>query len=85
MCYSPYLGIGRGAGGGGSPKGLVHNLLMLFLSLCSSKIEVFVITSQRLLDQSRAGVYRGKRHISPHFGAFRVPYPRGLNCWFNPL
>ena len=28
------------------------------------------ITSQRLLDQSQAGVYRGKRHIPPHFGPF---------------
>ena len=41
------------------------------------------ITSQRLLDQSQAGVYRGKCHIPPHFGLFgpiRVPYPKGLNC-----
>ena len=28
-------------GGGGSPKGLVHNLLMRFFTLGSSKIEVF--------------------------------------------
>ena len=28
-------------GGGGSPKGLVHNLLMQFFNLDSSKIEVF--------------------------------------------
>ena len=28
-------------GGGGSPKGLVHNLLMQFVTLGSSKIEVF--------------------------------------------
>ena len=41
------------------------------------------ISSQRLLDQSQGGVYRGKRHIPPHFGLFgavRVPYPKGLNC-----
>ena len=38
MCFSPYLGIG--CGGGGSPKGLVHNLLMQLLTLDSSKIEV---------------------------------------------
>ena len=38
------------------------------------------ITSQRLLDQSQAGVYRGKRHIPPHFRPIRVPYPKGLNC-----
>ena len=30
-------------GGGGSPKGLVHNLLMQFFTLGSSKIEVFEI------------------------------------------
>ena len=38
------------------------------------------ITSHRLLDQSQAGVYRGKRHIPPILGLFgptRVPYPRG--------
>ena len=28
-------------GGGGSPKGLVHNLLMQFFTLGGSKIEVF--------------------------------------------
>ena len=28
-------------GGGGVPKGLVHNLLMQFFTLGSSKIEVF--------------------------------------------
>ena len=40
MCFSPYLG-NRVRGGGGSPKGLVHNLLMQFFTLGSSKIEVF--------------------------------------------
>ena len=39
MCFSPCLGIGRA--GGGFPKGLVHNLLLLFFTLGSSKIEVF--------------------------------------------
>ena len=33
MCFSPYLGIGRGgAGGGGGGKGLVQNLLMQFFT-----------------------------------------------------
>ena len=36
---SPDLGIR--SGGGGSPKGLVHNLLMQFVTVGSSKIEVF--------------------------------------------
>ena len=39
MCFSPYLGIG--CRGGGSPKGLVHNLLMQLFTLGGSKIEVF--------------------------------------------
>ena len=33
--------FGYWVGGGGSPKGLVHNLLMQFVTLGSSKIEVF--------------------------------------------
>ena len=39
MCFSPYLGIGCG-GGGGAPKRWVHNLLMQFFTLGSSKIEL---------------------------------------------
>ena len=39
--FSPYLGIGPTGGGGGSPKGLAHNLLMQFFTLDSSKMEVF--------------------------------------------
>ena len=38
MCFSPYLGI---RGGGGSPNGVIHNLLMQFFALYSSKLEVF--------------------------------------------
>ena len=41
------------------------------------------ITSQRLLDQSQAGVYRGKRHIHPpilaFLGLFAYPTPRGVH------
>ena len=33
--------FGYWAPGGGSPKGLVHNLLLQFFTLGSSKIEVF--------------------------------------------
>ena len=33
--------LGARGGGGGVPKGLVHNLLMLFFTLGSSKMEVF--------------------------------------------
>ena len=38
-CFSPDLGIRLREGG--SPKGLVHNLLMQFVTPGSSKIEVF--------------------------------------------
>ena len=33
--------FGYWVGGGGAPKGLVHNLLMKLFTLDSSKIEVF--------------------------------------------
>ena len=36
-----YLGIRSRGGGGGSPKGLVHNVVMQFFTQGSSKIEVF--------------------------------------------
>ena len=39
MCFSPYWGIW--CRGGGSPKGLVHNVLMQLFTLGSSKVEVF--------------------------------------------
>ena len=38
--FHPIWVLGPG-GEGGSPKGLVHNLLMQFFTLGSSKIEVF--------------------------------------------
>ena len=41
-----------------------------WIRLFSDTCEISKITSQRLLDQSQAGVYRGKRHIPPHFGPF---------------
>ena len=59
------FGLGAHVGGRGSPKGLVHNLLMQFFTLGSSKI-----TSQRLLDQSQAGVYMGKTPHTPPFWPF---------------
>ena len=40
-CFSPFLGVRSGGGGGGSPKGRVHNLLMQFVTPDSSKMEVF--------------------------------------------
>ena len=60
--------------------GVSTNRLSSFQPFTSQK---WKITSQRLLDQSQAGVYMGKRHLPPHFGFFgpiRVPYPKGLNC-----
>ena len=41
-CFSPFLGFRSAGGGGGAPKGLVHNLLMQFFGLGTAKIEVFV-------------------------------------------
>ena len=44
MCFSPTLGVGyrgRGGGGGGCPKGLVHNLLVEFFALGTSNILAF--------------------------------------------
>ena len=41
MRFSPFLGIRYGGGGGGAPKGLVHNLPMQFFTLHSLEIEVF--------------------------------------------
>ena len=66
-------------------NGPVHDLFVRFFGLGISKIEV---TSHSLSDQSHAGVYRGKHHIPPilgHFGLIRIPYPKGLNCSFDPL
>ena len=48
-CFRPYLHVFHpiwvlvlgGGGGGASPKGLVHNLLMQLFTLDSSKMEVF--------------------------------------------
>ena len=39
--YMFFTLVGYSPHGGGSPKGLVHNLLMQFFTLVSSKIEVF--------------------------------------------
>ena len=49
-------------------------------SLRGGLAEGNTMTSQRLLDQSHAGVYRGKRHIPPmlaFLGLFVYPTPRG--------
>ena len=44
MCFSHNLGVGwAGAAGegGGSPKGMFHNLLVHFFTLGNSKVKVF--------------------------------------------
>ena len=46
------------------------------------------ITSQRLLDQSQAGVYRRKCHIPPHFWpfwAYSRTLPQGVELLVEPL
>ena len=68
--------FGYWAGVGGAPKGLVHNVLMQFFTLRTSKI-----TSQRLLDQSQAGIYMGKTpHTHPFwpFWAYSRTLPQGV-------
>ena len=47
MCFSRYLGIGFGGGGG--QRGLVHNLLMQFFGPYSSKVEFFETYFFRIL------------------------------------
>ena len=45
-CFSPYLSI-RSGGGGGFSQGIgTHNLLMQLFALDGSKIEVFEICSE---------------------------------------
>ena len=51
----------------GLVNGPGHNVLVQFFTPDSSKIEV---TSQRLLDQSQAGVYMGKMPHTPPFWPF---------------
>ena len=40
MCFATCLGIECGGRGGGSPKGLEHNVLMQFFTPGSSKVEL---------------------------------------------
>ena len=40
MCFSPYLGVFGGGGGGWLPRGLGHNLLLQFSNLGNSKMEI---------------------------------------------
>ena len=66
----------------------MHNLLMQFFNPDSSKIEVFEITSQRLLDQSQAGVYMGKTPHTPPFWpfwAYSATLPQGVELLVQPL
>ena len=76
MCFSPYLGIGCG-GGGGALKGLVHNLLMLFFTLGSSKIE---ITSKRVVRSSAGGTPK-----TPPFWGDLCTIPQGMVPDVQPL
>ena len=57
----------------GLVNGPVHNLLLQIFTLGSSKI-----TSQRLLDQSQAGVYMGKTPHTPPIWAYSRTLPQGV-------
>ena len=56
--------------------GVSTNRLSSFQPFTSQK---WKITSQRLLDQSQAGVYMGKTPHTPILGYSRT-LPQGLNC-----
>ena len=77
------LSVGVG-GLGGIPRGLVRNLLVQFFTLESSKI-----TTHKLFDQIQAGPCIWQNATYPPilglFGPIRLPYAKGLHCWFNPL
>ena len=67
------FGIRSGGGGGGAPKGLVHNLLMQFFNPDNSKIEVFetaffdIVTTQN--DHPRY-----VKHVSGCICVFFIPF-----------
>ena len=73
MCFSPHLGIGCVGGGGGSPNGVVHNLLMQFFALYSSKTKVSetyffdIMTTHN--DQPRY-----VKHVLRHIYVFFTPF-----------
>ena len=70
-----------------SPKAPKLPLCRLF----SDTYKISESTSQRLLDQSQAGVHRGKRHIPPilaFFGLFAYPTRQvyiGENATYPPI
>ena len=49
MCFSHHLGVGCG-GRGGSHKGLLHNLLVQFFTLGSSKVKPFEVLDTYFFD-----------------------------------
>ena len=73
MCFSPYLGVGRG--GGGLPRGLGHNLLMLFSSLGSSKMEISKTDFFDILTIQTDQISYIK-HVSPLYVFFTL-----FGCW----
>ena len=62
--------VGGGGGGGGAAVHPRTQPATKAVHKTRALGQFSEITSQRLLDQSQAGVYRGKRHIPPHFGPF---------------
>ena len=68
-----------GLGGGGSPKGLVHNLLVQFFTPGSSKIEVFESNHLAEVVRSKPGrrIY-GENATYPPFWAYSRTLPQGV-------
>ena len=83
MCFSPYLGVGGGAGG--LPRGLGHNLLMQFFSLGSSKMEISETDFFDTLTIQNDQISYAKHVVAPSLCVFRTIWvlrggglPRGL-------
>ena len=87
MCFSPYLGVGRG--GGGVPRDLEHNLLMQFSRLSSSKKVVPLRSSRCFAEGNR--IFQGAERAEDDLHCATVvqfvlqsppPPPKGGDCPF---
>ena len=83
--FHPYLGIRCGGGGGGAPKGLVHNLLMQFFTVESSKIVFFEFCFFLYIVTTQNDHTRYANHVLGRICVFLTPFggggggaPRGL-------
>ena len=73
MCFSPYLGVWGGGGGGGLPRGVGCILLMQFSRLGSSKMEIFETDFFDILTIQSDQISYVKHVLAP-FSVFFSPY-----------